>query len=98
MEDRPVEGWPQLAIVEHLVPDKEMRERCSKFPIFGSAPLACAQFNLQESRCDIWYSTRGPLRSFVLAHERRHCEGYNHAGEHHLDEALKAYRANQASR
>lgn len=92
-----MEGWPELAIAEHHVSEQEVRERCLKYPTFGSTPMACAQFNLEESRCDIWYSS-GPLfRSYVLAHERRHCQGYNHAGERDLEEVLQAYRSKVAS-
>lgn len=90
---RPVEGWPELTVVEHNVSQDEMRHRCVQYMPAGMTPLACAQFNFAASRCDIWYGRLWLLRAIVVAHEREHCRGYQHAGEHHLEQVLRDYRA-----
>ena len=88
-----VEGWPALQIVEHRVPHHEMRDRCSRYVGFGSAPQACAEFDFDTARCDIWYSADFPPQPFIVEHEREHCQGYEHAGEHHMRAGLQAYLA-----
>lgn len=90
-----VAGWPQLRIVEHQVPHNEMRERCAKYVGFGLSPEACAEFQFEKRRCDIWYSADFPPQSFIIEHERQHCLGYEHAGEHDLSGFLREYRAQQ---
>jgi hypothetical protein len=87
----PVEGWPELRIVEHKVSGAEVRARCEDY---GSAmtALACSQVNFRESRCDIWYGSVGLLRPWVLAHEREHCRGHDHLGQGSMERALKAWR------
>jgi hypothetical protein len=88
-----VQGWPRLAVVEHYVPHAEMRDRCVKYVAFGESPAACAEFNFEARRCDIWFSADFPPPPFMIEHERKHCLGYEHAGEHHLREALERYKA-----
>ena len=89
----PVAGWPELQRVEHSVPHHEMRERCARYVGFGMAPEACAEFNLAARRCDLWFSADFPPAPQVIEHERQHCRGYEHAGEHGLQAILAQYLA-----
>ena|SRR5260221_2320045 len=90
-----VQGWPELTIVEHYVPQQEMYRRCATYAGPGMSPLACAEFDFGESRCDIWLSADSWLRYFVVEHERRHCQGYEHAGQRVMEERLTRYRSAQ---
>ena len=87
-----VAGWPQLAVVEHYVPDGDMRTRCSKYVGFGMTPEACAEFDFAHGKCHIWYSEEYPPLPGVIAHERLHCQGYEHPGDSALAQALARYR------
>jgi len=89
----PVIGWPELEVVEHHVPHHEMRERCSRYVGFGMMPEACAEFYFTAQRCDVWFSADFPPSAYVVEHERQHCRGYEHAGEHELHEILARYLA-----
>jgi hypothetical protein len=89
----PVTGWPELQKVEHYVPHHEMRERCSRYVSFGMAPEACAEFDFAAGRCDLWFSADFPPAPYVVEHERLHCQGYEHAGEHELRAILAQYLA-----
>ncbi len=89
----PVIGWPELQTVEHYVPHHEMRERCSRYVGFGMLPEACAEFDFAAGRCDLWFSADFPPAAYVVEHERQHCRGYEHAGEHDLREILTRYLA-----
>jgi len=89
----PVPGWPELKIVEHYVPHGSMREHCERYMAFGQSPAACAEFDFRANRCDIWYSADFPPQDFIIEHERQHCRGYEHVGEHRMREALQRYRA-----
>jgi hypothetical protein len=91
-----VEGWPKLRVTERYVPAEVMRERCGKYVGFGMMPLACAEFDLARGTCDIWLSEDFAPRK-VIEHERKHCEGYDHAGASGLKEFLARYRAWEAS-
>jgi hypothetical protein len=88
-----VAGWPQLAVIEHYVPNKAMRDRCAQYVGFGMSPEACAQFDFARGRCDIWYSADFPPGSYVITHEREHCLGYEHEGETGMAEALARYKS-----
>ena len=88
-----VQGWPQLKVVEHYVPHAEMRDRCVKYVAFGESPMACAEFDFDARRCDIWFSADFPPQPFIVEHERKHCLGYEHAGEHEMSTMLKDYLA-----
>jgi hypothetical protein len=87
-----VEGWPELAIVEHRVSAGEMYERCKKYVAFGMLPMACAEFNLATKRCDIWLVEGFATRS-IVEHERLHCQGHDHVGETAMRDFLTRYRA-----
>ena len=88
-----VEGWPQLTVVEHYVPHHVMRDRCVKYTPFGSSPEACAEFNLAELRCDLWFSADFPPPKAFIQHERMHCAGYDHVGETNMRDFLAAWNA-----
>jgi hypothetical protein len=90
-----VDGWPDLKIVEHHVSHREMRDRCMPYVGVGMSPEACAEFQFAQSRCDIWLSADFPPPRFVVEHERQHCLGFEHAGEHDLRAILANLRASQ---
>jgi hypothetical protein len=89
----PVTGWPEMQTVEHRVPHNEMRERCARYVGFGMSPEACAEFNFAAGRCDLWFSADFPPAAYVVEHERQHCQGFEHAGEHELRAILAQYLA-----
>ncbi len=89
----PVTGWPELQTVEHRVPHNEMRDRCSRYVGFGMMPEACTEFDFAAGRCDLWFSADFPPPAYVIEHERQHCRGYEHAGEHELSAILAQYLA-----
>ena len=80
MSDTPVEGWPQLTVIEHRVSNVEMRDVCVKYAGAFSSPMACSEFNLFRRECHIWVSAEFPTES-LLEHERGHCAGFPHAGD-----------------
>ena len=86
-----VEGWPKLTVVEHYVPHHEMRDRCGKYLGPFMSPEACAEFDFAHLRCDIWFSADFPPSAFIVNHERQHCAGYDHEGEHELRDVLARY-------
>lgn len=87
-----VDGWPELTVREHRVPHAQMRDRCSRYaPWWGSAE-ACAEMNLATGTCDIWFSADFPPQSFIVEHERLHCQGYDHIGSTVLRDYLHRYR------
>ena len=92
MGEQRVEGWPQLTVVEHHVPHKEMRDRCGKYLGPFTSPEACAEFDLTALRCDIWLSADFPPPAFIVNHELKHCLGYDHEGEHELRDILANYQ------
>jgi len=90
-----VEGWPRLKVVEHYVPHHVMRDRCVKYTPWGSSPEACAEFNLAERRCDLWFSADFPPPKAFIEHERLHCAGYDHVGSTNMRDFLAGYLASQ---
>ena len=90
-----VAGWPQLTVYEHYVPHHVMRDRCVKYTAFGASPEACAEFNLAERRCDLWFSADFPPPKAYIEHERLHCAGYDHVGETNMRDFLGRYLAAQ---
>lgn len=92
MSDTKVDGWPALEIVEHYVAHADMRNRCHMYVGFGSAPEACAEFSFSAARCDIWFSADFPPASFVVAHERQHCLGFDHVGGTSMKAMLAQHR------
>ena len=90
-----VEGWPKLTVIEHYVPHHEMRDRCVPYTPWGSAPEACAEFNLAERTCNLYFSADFPPPAFFVKHERMHCDGYDHVGETQMRDFLQAYLAQQ---
>lgn len=92
-----VEGWPQLEIVEHYVPHREMQDRCVRYVGFGMAPEACAEFDLAARKCHIWYSAESLRLKFVREHERLHCAGYDHVGSTAMQQFLTQHQIRQAA-
>ena len=88
-----IEGWPELAVTEHYVSHKEMRDRCGKYLGPFSSPEACAEFNLDTKRCDIWFSADFPPAAFIVEHERLHCGGFDHVGETEMRDFLAKWKA-----
>ena len=86
-----VEGWPQLEVVEHQVPEREMQERCQRYVGFGMVPLACAEFDLAARKCHIWYGGDSRPPGFIRRHEHLHCAGYDHPGSTAMQQYLESY-------
>ena len=97
MDDKPVEGWPKLQVVEHYVPSAQMRERCSRYVGFGMMPEACSEFDLAGGKCHIWFSDDPMPPGFIRNHERLHCQGYDHVGSDGMRALLQSYRAREAA-
>ena len=91
-----VAGWPALEVVEHHVPNAEMRTRCAKYVGFGMSPDACAEFDFVRKRCDLWFSADFPPPKAFIEHERMHCQGYDHVGETNMRDFLAGYNARRA--
>jgi len=89
IEHQRVEGWPELEVVEHFVPHREMQDRCVKYVGFGMSPEACAEFDLAARKCHVWYSADSPPMGFIRKHERLHCAGYDHAAPGTVQTALR---------
>jgi hypothetical protein len=92
-----VAGWPRLEIVEHHVPHAEMRDRCARYTGFGMSPEACAEFDLVNRKCHIWYSADFPPQPFIVEHERLHCAGYDHAGSKAMANWLRVHQASEGA-
>lgn len=88
-----VEGWPKLEPIEHYVPHAEMRDRCVQFTGALSSPEACAIFDFDRMRCDIYYSADFPPLATVKQHELLHCDGYDHEGETSMQAFWNAHQA-----
>jgi hypothetical protein len=87
-----VQGWPQLAVVEHYVPELQLRERCVKYVAFGMSPQACAELDFAARRCDLWFSADFPPTQSMVEHERLHCRGYDHVGMGTMAGLLERYQ------
>lgn len=87
-----VEGWPELRVIEHHVPHHVMRDRCAKYVAFGAYPEACAEWNLIERTCNIWFSADFPPSKSVIEHERLHCAGYDHIGSTYMRDFLARFK------
>lgn len=98
---QPDPAWPRLKVTEHEVSAVEMLGRCYRYlslgmKLLGGFPLACAEFNLEQGWCRIYYTswaTEG-----VKEHERLHCEGFDHPGSTQLTDHARAWRAGRARR
>lgn len=88
----PVEGWPELKVVEHHVSEQEMRDRCAPYVGPLMTPQACAEFYLAEGECHVWFSRDFPPSESVREHELLHCKGYDHIGGNTLQQLLKEKR------
>jgi len=97
MEHQRVDGWPELQIVEHFVPHRDMQDRCARYVGFGMVPEACAEFDLAARKCHIWFSADSPPLGFVRRHERLHCAGYDHVGSTAMQQFLGQHLARQSA-
>jgi hypothetical protein len=86
-----VDGWPELSIVAHYVPASEMRARCARYMPFGFVAQSCAEFDFVAAECHVWFNRDFPPQRAVVEHERSHCLGYDHAGEHTLSRLLERH-------
>ena len=86
-----VAGWPQLEIVEHYVPMAQMRDRCAPYVGFGMTPEACAEFDLANRKCHLWFNGDFPVQEFIVKHERLHCAGYDHVGSTNMARFLQQH-------
>jgi len=92
-----VAGWPRLEIVEHYVPEAQMRERCTKYVGFGMSPQACAEFDFARNRCDLWFSSDFPPSRAMVEHEHLHCQGHDHIGMGTMAGILSRYRGEDSA-
>lgn len=92
-----VAGWPELAVIEHYVPETELRERCSKYVGFGMSAQACAEFDFVSRRCDLWFSADFRPSPSMIEHERLHCQGYDHIGMNTMADMLARYRGDDSA-
>lgn len=88
--------WPALNTIEHEVSTFEMLRRCYQYvslpmKLAGGIPFACAEINLDENRCDIWFTADSD--PFILEHEHLHCKGYDHHGDDQLRNFLAEWLA-----
>lgn len=88
-----VSGWPELRIVERHVPHDELVARCSRYVRFAHAVHSCAEFDFVSAECHVWFSRDYPPHPYVVAHERLHCQGYDHPGERTLSRLLQRHVA-----
>jgi hypothetical protein len=93
-----LEGWPMLRIVEHRVSEFELRERCTPYMGFGFAPQACAEIYLSDLTCHVWLSASFPPPRFIVEHERRHCEGYDHVRGKAVQRIWERYRRSEEAK
>lgn len=87
-----VEGWPQLKVVEHHVPHKDMRDVCQQYAPFGSPVEACAQFFFDRGECHVWFSADFPPQQWIKDHEYLHCQGFGHVGDNSMRDFLARWR------
>jgi hypothetical protein len=88
----PVQGWPELKIVEHHVPHAEMRDRCARFVSAWSFAEGCTLFYFDRREAHIYVSADLPSPG-VLQHERLHAAGYDHVGSTNMLRVLEGWRA-----
>jgi hypothetical protein len=92
----PPKDWPLLTVHEHRVSFGAVFSRCYKYiplplKLLGSFPLACAEIDFVQKRCDIWMlqSTSADTRE----HELMHCAGHDHVGDATLRDLWSVYRS-----
>jgi hypothetical protein len=87
-----VAGWPQLRVVEHHVPHKDMRDKCAPAGSWMGPVEACAEFRLASGECHIYYSADFPPQKWIVEHERLHCAGHDHLGSTSMRDYLARWR------
>jgi hypothetical protein len=87
---KPPEDWPVLLVRVHT--RDAPAHAClhtSVMPMLG-----CTVANFEKNTCDIYLKYP---HAETLEHERLHCLGYDHAGEHTLRNAWASYQARRRS-
>jgi hypothetical protein len=87
-----VADWPQLKIIEHFVPNAEMREKCAPYVAWHSTPIACAEFWFGRGECHIWHSSDFPPSEYARQHEIWHCLGYGHPGDDSMQRMVEKWK------
>ena len=67
-----LENWPDLRMVEHRVPMREVRDACDKYAPAFYTPSACAIYYARE--CHVW-AEAGESGENYAAIERDNCAG-----------------------
>ena len=80
-----VAGWPALRVTENKVSFAEMHRNCAKYAHPLALALACAEYDLTEGWCRIWY-----VWDVHLEHERLHCGGHDHIGGDTMRSSVRA--------
>ena len=90
-----IADWPDLQVRDNVVSFAEVVRRCGKYTsIVSWPPVACAEIHFDTRICNIWRMEDAD--SFVMEHERAHCNGYQHPGDDTLAQAWKAYQQQAA--
>ena len=66
-----VEGWPELKIVEHYVPEAEMRDKCNPYVPGTQAPLFAPSSTSAGKN-----ATSGSVPTFLLSHSSLNTKGF----------------------
>lgn len=87
--------WPRLTVQRNVVSFTEVVRRCYRYmslamKLAGGIPLACAEVDFAQMRCDIWITADATHETLV--HERHHCLGMEHPGETTLTDAWNSYK------
>ena len=89
----PPEDWPPLSVAVHVKPP-DFAQRCRTashiVPVAG-----CAVLDFEKRTCDIQLRFASDA---LLRHERRHCDGYDDAGETRVRDGWDRYKLGLARR
>lgn len=90
-----IEGWPEMnVIIIHVAPGAS--ERLCTFAV--TRPLiGCADVDFDNKLC-VAYVDDDNESATTEKHERKHCAGYDHAGETTLHENLERWKWQKAGR
>lgn len=84
--------WPQLKVIQHYVSSREMRNQCVQYAGPGSSPMACAEIDLHQGTCNLWFD-KDFMAQWLLDHELLHCKGHDHLGGTTIQRMMEEYRA-----
>lgn len=83
-QDKPDADWP--ALTRSVIYADNVSAQCGKYALM---PLACAEINFRDRTCTVYTSVKW---EWVLVHEFKHCDGYDHEGETSLRDAWRKYK------